>query len=194
MIAMTNPTIVLVSASAVWVGWEIWLVVRDRKQGKGSTGADRGTRYLNFIAMIAGIGGAACTSAIPTTFFPGGRTETTLWIGIVIMAVGLLLRIWAVLTLGASFRTTVETHAQQKVVDHGPYRLIRHPSYTGLLLTCCGYGIAVQNWISLGLAVILPLIALVYRMHIEERVLSASIGQSYSEYMKRTKRLIPFLW
>jgi protein-S-isoprenylcysteine O-methyltransferase Ste14 len=59
---------------------------------------------------------------------------------------------------------------------------------------CCGYGIAVQNWVSLGLAVIPPLVALLYRINIEERILTAQMGDSYREYMKRTKRLIPFVW
>jgi len=191
---MTNPTVVLVIASAIWIGWEIWLFVRDRRQGTGGTARDKGTRFLNVAAMLVGVGGAAATSAVQSTFFPGGRSETTFWIGIGIMALGLALRVWAVVTLGTSFRTTVETHADQEVVDRGPYRLVRHPSYSGLVMTCCGYGIAVQNWISLALAVIPPLAALLYRIGVEERILATALGDSYSAYMKRTKKLIPFVW
>jgi len=110
------------------------------------------------------------------------------------MLLSLLLRIWAIATLGSSFRTTVETHQDQKVVRKGPYRLVRHPSYTGLLLTCLGYGIAVQNWLSVIFAVGLPLIALIYRIHIEEQELVSSIGTEYEGYPKETKKLIPWIW
>jgi protein-S-isoprenylcysteine O-methyltransferase Ste14 len=191
---MTNPTVVLASASATWVGWEIWLIVRDRIKGAGGKASDRGTRCLNFVGIIVGIGGAACTSAVPSTFFPGGRTEATFWAGIAVMAAGLALRMWAVFSLGVSFRTTVETHESQKVMQGGPYALIRHPSYSGILLMCCGYGVAVQNWISLGLAVVPPFAVLLYRIRVEENFLSHLLGSTYTDYMKKTKRLIPFLW
>jgi protein-S-isoprenylcysteine O-methyltransferase Ste14 len=116
------------------------------------------------------------------------------FIGLAIMLTGMLLRYWAVTTLGAAFRTTIETDNDQKVVSSGPYRLIRHPSYCGWLLICFGYGIAVQNWLSLLVAVLLPLTALLYRIHLEEKALAASLGPEYTEYQKRTKKLLPWVW
>jgi protein-S-isoprenylcysteine O-methyltransferase Ste14 len=104
------------------------------------------------------------------------------------------MRIWAVVVLGASFRLTVETHQGQKVVDKGPYRYVRHPAYSGLLLICVGYGLSLQNWLSLAFAVIFPAAALVYRIHIEEQYLISSIGEDYKRYQRRTKRLIPWVW
>ncbi len=59
---------------------------------------------------------------------------------------------------------------------------------------CCGYGIAVQNWLSLAFAVVLPLIALLYRIHIEESVLVSSLGSDYEKYQSETKKLVPWLW
>ena len=59
---------------------------------------------------------------------------------------------------------------------------------------CCGYGVAVQNWLSLLIAVVLPFMALAYRMRIEERALTASMGTAYEEYMRKTRRLVPFVW
>jgi protein-S-isoprenylcysteine O-methyltransferase Ste14 len=180
--------------SAVWVGYEVWLVLVDRRQGKGGARVDRGTRYLNFLAILLGIGGAAALSGLSRFFFPGGRTAAVFWIGILVMLAGLGLRIWAVSTLGASFRTTVETHAGQKVIQQGPYKLIRHPSYSGILLMCLGYGLAVQSWLSLAIAVLLPLAALLYRMRVEEAALQESLGPEYVEYQRRTRRLIPWVW
>ena len=184
----------LIALSALWIAFEIGLVVRDRIQGRGKAMKDRGTFYINFIAIAAGMTIAGSISGNPAFFFSGGRTIIVFWIGTAVMLMGLGLRIWAIATLGSSFRTTVETHRGQKVISNGPYRLVRHPSYSGLLLTGCGYGIAIQNWLSLIFAIALPLAALLYRIHIEERVMVDSLGTEYTEYQQRTKKLIPWIW
>ena len=191
---MTLPSAFLTTISIVWIIFEILLVVRDRIQGKGKTGNDRGTLYYNVIAIALGNSIASLLNGNSKFFFPGRWSDTVFWIGLFIMLLGLGLRIWAVITLGASFRTTVETHKDQQVVRSGPYRLIRHPSYTGLILMCCGLGIALQNWLSLAFAVILPLVALLYRIHIEEAVLVSSLGSDYEKYQSETKKMIPWVW
>jgi protein-S-isoprenylcysteine O-methyltransferase Ste14 len=180
--------------SIVWIVFEIFLIVRDRTQGKGKTGNDRGTRYYNFIAIAVGITVASVLQGNSKFFFPSRWSDTVFWIGLCIMVLGFGLRIWAVIILGASFRTTVETHTDQQVVRSGPYRLVRHPSYSGLILMCCGYGIAIQNWLSLAFAVVLPLVALLYRIRIEEAVLVSSLGSDYKKYQSETKKLIPWVW
>jgi protein-S-isoprenylcysteine O-methyltransferase Ste14 len=186
--------VVLAILSGIWIAYEIWLVNKDREQRKGGTQNDRGTRYLNFISLILGISGAAVLNGVSAFFFPGGRTTIVFWIGIGIMLLGFGLRIWSVSTLGESFRTTVETHSDQKVIKDGPYKRIRHPSYSGLLLMCLGYGIAVQNWLSLAVAVLFPLLALIHRIRIEEVAMLASMGSEYEEYRRRTKKIIPWVW
>jgi protein-S-isoprenylcysteine O-methyltransferase Ste14 len=191
---MTIYIILLILIPAIWIAFEISLVIRDNARGKGKTTSDKGTRYFNFIAITVGILAAALLSNIQKFIFPGGKTPAVFFIGIGIMLVGMALRYWAVLTLGAFFRTTIETEQDQKVVSSGPYRLIRHPSYCGWLLVCLGYGIAVQNWLSLLAAFLLPLIALLYRIQVEERVLASSLGIAYVEYQKNTKKLIPWIW
>ena len=150
---MSVYSIFLTTLTVLWVAFEIWLMVRDRAQGKGKTAKDRGTRYYNFIAIAVGLTVAGFLSGKSVFFFPWGRSYEVYWIGFAIMVLSLSLRIWAIVTFGFSFRTTVETHQNQEVVRKGPYKLVRHPSYTGLLLTCLGYGIAVQNWLSLIFAI-----------------------------------------
>jgi protein-S-isoprenylcysteine O-methyltransferase Ste14 len=183
----------LATITIIWIAFEIWLVRRDRTQGKGNTGIDRGTRYYNVIAITVGIFVAAVLSGNSKFFFPGGRSATGFWIGLCIILLGFGLRIWAVVTLGESFHTTIETHTDQRVVRNGPYRLVRHPSYSGLMLMCCGYGIAVQNWLSLAFAILLPLVALLYRIRIEEAALVSSVGSDYEEYRSTTKKLVPWI-
>jgi len=191
---MSLISILLDALCVLWIAFEIWLVVRDKAQGKGKTAKDRGTRYYNFIAITVGLALAGILSSKSAFFFPWGRSYTVFWIGYVIMTLSLAFRAWAVVTLGTSFRTTVETHENQKIVRKGPYSLLRHPSYTGLLLTCVGFGVAVQNWLSFLLAVALPLAALRYRIHVEEKELIFALGWDYQNYQRETKRLIPWVW
>ena len=191
---MTIYIILLILIPTIWIAFEIGLVIRDNARGKGKTTSDKGTRYFNFIAITVGILAAAILSGVQKFVFPGGKTPTVFFIGMAIMLVGMALRYWAVITLGVFFRTTIETDQHQKVVSSGPYHLIRHPSYCGWLLVCLGYGIAVQNWLSLLVAFLLPLVALLYRIQVEERVLVSSLGTAYVEYQKKTKRLLPWIW
>jgi len=79
------------------------------------------------------------------------------------------------------------------VVEKGAYRLIRHPSYTGILITFIGLGLAVQSWGAVLVLLLFFGISFGYRMRVEERTLLSGLGRDYASYMKRTKRLIPFL-
>jgi protein-S-isoprenylcysteine O-methyltransferase Ste14 len=191
---MTIYILLLILVPAIWVIFEIGLVIRDNSRDRGKTAIDKGTRCFNFIAITVGIIAAATFSGFSEFFFPGGRTSLVFFVGIAVMLAGMALRFWSVFTLGKAFRTTIETDKDQKVVSNGPYRFVRHPSYSGWLLMCCGYGIAVQNWLSLLVAVFLPLAALLYRIHVEEAALVTSFGAEYAEYQKRTKKLIPWVW
>ena len=113
--------------------------------------------------------------------------------GIFLMLLGVLVRQWAIAVLGRFFSLTVRVAEDHRVVVKGPYRLVRHPSYTGVLITFIGLALAVQS--SGALLVLLSVfgVSYGYRMRVEERVLLSELGQDYAEYMKRTKRLIPCL-
>ncbi len=178
----------------LWCAFETGLMVRDRTRGKGTTAGDHGTRSFNILAFAIGFAGAEAVNGMPAFFFPGRWAAAVLGVGLGVIVLGFSLRVWAIAALGASFRTTIETHRDQQVVTRGPYRLVRHPAYDGLLLVCCGYGIAAQNWLSLFFAVSVPLVALLYRIHLEELALAASMGSEHRAYQRRTKRLIPWVW
>ena len=124
-----------------------------------------------------------------------GATRRTIMVMIVpAMGLGLIVRVWAITTLGRSFRTTVEVDAGQPVVQRGPYRWIRHPSYTGVLLLAAGYGLAMGNWLSLLIAVAVPVAAMLRRIGVEEAALTETLGRPYELYRTHTKRLVPGLW
>jgi protein-S-isoprenylcysteine O-methyltransferase len=107
---------------------------------------------------------------------------------------GIVLRWFAILYLGRFFTVNVAIHADHQVVDSGPYRFIRHPSYTGGLLTAVGFSMTLNNWGSF-VIIVLPCVAVtLWRIHLEEQALRAALGERYSSYMWRTRRLIPFIY
>jgi protein-S-isoprenylcysteine O-methyltransferase Ste14 len=113
-------------------------------------------------------------------------------IGLALMLLGLVLRRWAILVLGRSFTVTVGTRAEQRVVERGPYQYMRHPSYTGSLLTIAGILLCCTNMVSL-ISFLLPIAGYAYRIRVEERALIEGLGEPYRAYMHRTRRLIPFV-
>ena len=106
---------------------------------------------------------------------------------------GVLVRQYAIAILGRFFSLTLQIAEDHMVVEKGPYRLIRHPSYTGILITFIGLGLAVQSWGAVLVLLLFFGISFGYRMRVEERTLLSGLGRDYASYMKRTKRLIPFL-
>jgi protein-S-isoprenylcysteine O-methyltransferase Ste14 len=191
---MNIEILILIIASAIWIFAEVYLVFRDNIRGKGKTTIDRRTRNYNFISLIIAISSAAIISWIPLFQFNRRGTSIVFWIGILIICLGLFLRYWSIHILGKYFSTTVELEESQKIIQKGPYKWIRHPSYSGIILFCIGYGLAVQNWLSLIIAISLPTIALLYRIKIEEETLVKGIGTEYEVYQKKTKKLIPGIW
>jgi protein-S-isoprenylcysteine O-methyltransferase Ste14 len=114
--------------------------------------------------------------------------------GLVVIGAGLVLRVVSVLVLGQSFRTFILVEAGQAVVRRGPYRWVRHPSYTGLLLIVAGFGVGSGNALSLVVSLLLPLPAIALRIFIEESELVYVMGDEYREYQRATARLVPGLW
>ena len=107
---------------------------------------------------------------------------------------GIALRVWAVRTLGPRFRTVVMIDDDHQLITTGPYRLLRHPSYAGSVLTLAGIGVALGNGLSLLLAVFGALIGFTRRIQIEEAALQTRFGTAYTAWAQRTWRLVPFMW
>ena len=176
---------------ACWAVLELGLRVRERLQGRGGAARDRATRALIAVALGAAIALAAVTASWVTALRIGGPYRVA---GLIVMWLGLAIRFWAIAALGRAFRTTVEVDPGQAVVSTGPYRWVRHPSYSGLLLIVAGFGVAVGNWLALVICIVLPLPALLQRIQVEEAELTNVLGDRYSAYQAQTKRLIPGLW
>jgi len=114
--------------------------------------------------------------------------------GVVLFVAGLLLRWWAIITLGRFFTVDVTIEKDHELVERGPFRVVRHPSYTGVLLAFVGFALTLGNWAA-GLVILLPIgAAFVHRINVEENALSGALGTQYTYYMRRTKRLVPFIY
>jgi protein-S-isoprenylcysteine O-methyltransferase Ste14 len=115
-------------------------------------------------------------------------------IGLMIMVVGLLIRIWSMLTLSKYYTRTLLTIEKQEIVKKGPYRIIRHPGYLGTILIWSAAGLAMENEIIFIVATIMILIAYLYRIENEEQMLIKQFGEKYTDYKKHSWRLIPLIW
>ncbi len=173
-----------------WLVSELTRVLRRRPTGARH---DRGTFWL----VDLGIGAAWGLTALATSRLPGaaiGDGEVSFALGVVVAWSGLGLRWWAFRALGTYFTVRVTIVPGQSVVTSGPYRVLRHPSYTGLMLILFGIGLMWGNWVGLAAMVVLPLSVLVLRIRVEERALNAELGAAYQEFAATRKRMIPFVW
>ena len=131
-------------------------------------------------------------------FLPGqslGSVNSTFsWVGIGLMLLGLLLRIWAAHTLGAFYTRTLVVGTHQVLVEKGPYRWLRHPGYFGDMVLWLGAGLASGNLLIVAAigAILLP--AYIYRIHVEEVMLHERFGTDFDQYTKHRKKVIPFLY
>jgi protein-S-isoprenylcysteine O-methyltransferase Ste14 len=115
-------------------------------------------------------------------------------IGLAVIILGMALRRWAVLALGQFFTVQVQVRSGQTVVDTGPYRFVRHPSYTAIIMSFVGIGVALENWLSLVVIIVVPTIGLIIRIRVEERALLNALGEPYREFSQSRARIIPKVW
>ena len=190
--AASIPAVIVFWATFyVWIASEMWLGWKKRAPA-GAAAQDRGSRWLVIGGVWASVAlGIGLAFAAPQAAFRGGRSLLVV-AAVVLMLAGLALRWYAISVLGRSFTFTVLTQAGQRVMDRGPYRRIRHPSYAGSLLTILGVLVGCANPLTF-LGLVPALVAYGYRIHVEEQVLSRDLGKPYRAYMRRTSRLIPFV-
>ncbi len=112
-------------------------------------------------------------------------------IGISLIFIGLITRWIASLKLKKSLTVNVSVAENQNIVQTGIYKHIRHPSYLGSLLSFCGLGIVFNNWLTFAIIFIPIFLSFMYRIHIEEKLLSQIFGAQYTNYIENSWKLIP---
>jgi protein-S-isoprenylcysteine O-methyltransferase len=176
----------------VWFASEIIgaaLIPALRARGSARMRRDRGSRAL----ILLTVGGSLIIALYFGYARLGQLPDWLFYPGIILMLLGIAIRQWAIAVLGRFFSLNVQVVEDHRVVDKGPYRLIRHPAYTGLLITFIGISLAVQSLGALLVLLAVFTVSFGYRIRVEERTLLTELGEDYASYMKRTKRLIPYI-
>ena len=165
----------------------------DPKQMLDRSADDRSSALWIYLGMSL----PQLSASLDHAWFQSAREATGdvwLWSGTLLAFGSLAFRVWAIRTLGRFFTATVTVQREQGVVDVGPYRLLRHPSYTGALGMALGTAILFHSLVGIALVALLAIPAYLYRMTVEERALSRDLGEAYVKYMARTRRLVPFVY
>ncbi|MEU8006225.1 isoprenylcysteine carboxylmethyltransferase family protein [Catellatospora sp. NPDC049111] len=175
------------------LAWAVVEVRQSRVVRAEANLADRGSRRVVVFAIGAGvIAATAVARYMPAAAIPPSAALG--WIGFGLLVSGMALRIWSIRTLGRYFTFTVQTSGDQAVIATGPYRVIRHPGYAGLLLVSAGIGLLLANWLAEVVVIAAAAAGLVHRITVEERALLRDLGSAYREYAATRARLIPFIW
>ena len=169
---------------------ELALVWRRRASRASHTGHDRGSHLWLWGIIVGSIiaGHLAALSHVGPRLFIGLPWA---WVGASLFAAGTVLRWWSIVHLGRFFSVDVAISHDHTVVETGPYRVVRHPSYTGLLLQCAGLGVVLGTLFSLLVIIVPTFLVLAHRIRVEEKALLANFGDVYADYTRRTKGLLP---
>jgi protein-S-isoprenylcysteine O-methyltransferase Ste14 len=182
--------IILLIANALFLLSEVALALVKHSQHGAVQREDRGSMLWMWLCACGGIALAIAAHWFTPFRLPGPQ----IWIqrlALIVLAGGLILRWMAILALGRHFTVDIAIHPDHVVFQRGPYRLVRHPSYTGLLLAFLGLTIFLANWLSILVLMVPFTLATLNRVAKEEKALLASLGENYAEYRARTKRFIP---
>ncbi len=168
------------------------LIIPTIKRGNTQVQRKKGNAVSNIMVYV----GWMVVLTVSAIFGKNGVAFLSNWVylvGIAFMFGGIVFRQWAIAVLGRYFSGVIGVQKEQKVVDSGPYNLIRHPSYTGALIFYVGIGLAFQSWAAALVAILVFGVVYGYRIFLEEKALINELGNNYLEYKKRTKRIIPFI-
>jgi protein-S-isoprenylcysteine O-methyltransferase Ste14 len=187
-------TLVFSASFWCWIILELWVFFRERGTARDGS-RDRGSTFLVIIALVVGIGLGFNMPRLAPQLNIRSNFAAFFSLGIALIFIGILFRFWAIQTLGRFFRTRVVIQADHQLVTSGPYKYLRNPSYTGILIVLLGLGFGVGNWASILVFFATGVITYGSRIaFVEERALREQFGQEYQDYKKRTWALIPFIW
>jgi len=124
----------------------------------------------------------------------GALTDWAYYLGLSLSILANATYFWGHQSLGRYFSSMVVVYQGHQLVEHGPYKFVRHPMYSSVLLGSIGVGLMAQSWAALGYIVIANAILVAYRTSVEEKALISELGEQYISYTRRVKRLIPFIF
>lgn len=180
--------------ASIFAIWAISELLGPVRWSRSKQGRRRDRRSL-LLGTISGVAGVVFALFLPVLLPNGNMPQVTFFVGMVLIVLGVIWRWYAILTLGRYFTATVLIQEGQTVVQHGPYKYSRHPSYSGVLLLITGFGCLIGNWVSVLVIVAGLFLPLLYRMRVEEHEMVEAFGEEYIQYMRHTRwQLIPFIF
>jgi protein-S-isoprenylcysteine O-methyltransferase Ste14 len=176
-----------------WTAGEVLLVIVTRTRKGGGQLKDRGSMAILWITIVA----AMFAAGYVDDRFPEFKIPNSHWIvypSLVLMIAGLIIRWTAIISLGKAFSVNVAIRDTQTLYQKGLYRLVRHPSYSGMVVCFVAIGMIQRNWLGLAVVLVPTTAALLYRIHVEEAALNEAFGAQYASYSRTTRRLIPGIY
>lgn len=184
--------------TAFWVALSIWLacdlyLIAFRRGAVHKDGGERRSKYVMAALITSGV-------LVPIFAYPASKQGFLLpftplrYMAVALLLAALAIRLTAAAHLGASFSRNVGVSDGARLVTGGIYSVVRHPGYLAELLAFAGIAVAFNHPLTSSAAFLMPLAAFMYRIGIEERMLKEGFGEEYSEYARRTRRLIPFIY
>lgn len=177
---------ILILVSACWL-FEMW-GFRNRRESN-----DAASEHQSFYIVSVTIVTIFVTSLIMSFVTPSVSTVQRS-IALLFFTAGVTLRFWGIFHLGHQFTRHVVVRPTDELTSTGPYRILRHPLYTGLLWITFGFSLYFLNWFFAIICAMASAIALLWRIQIEEKMLVDHFGQTYVNWSKTRKRLFPYLY
>jgi protein-S-isoprenylcysteine O-methyltransferase Ste14 len=179
-------------AVGAWLVFELVMRVRQGLRARGPAALDP-SAFVLVPALVGAVIAAEVLGRRGGLPWPGGL----IWpvaAGVVLIAAGIGLRAWSIATLGRFFQYQIQVQPGHRVVTGGPYRYVRHPSYSGIALVLAGIALACDDVWSLVAVAGLGGAGLAVRIHAEERQLAEALGSEYENFAASRKRLVPGVW
>ena len=164
----------------------------DASEAKEKSSSDQQTFWMILGFSLLGM----ITPLIDWAYFQADQSLVNwiTFIGGIIIFSGVAIRVWAIQVLGKFFTATVQIQEDHHLIQQGPYRLVRHPSYLGAFLAFIGSALVLNSWVGVLIAIVSMLIAYYYRIHAEEKALLKAFGKQYIHYQRKTNKMIPLVW
>ena len=190
---MMDPKIIaIIAVSYLYVFFEVFMNLKQKNKSRVTTSNDKNSLWLLYGLITVGYALSFSVGATKT-----GRVylwNTFFVIGMALTVLGLTVRIHSMLTLKQFFTYSIAKVENQKVIETGLYKFIRHPGYLGQLMIFLGISISMSNWLSM-LVMMIPVTAgYLFRIQVEERFMAVQLGEDYVNYQARTKKLIPTIY
>jgi protein-S-isoprenylcysteine O-methyltransferase Ste14 len=189
---MDPKIIVTITVSYLYVFFEVFMNLRQRRKNNCSTMNDKGSLWLLYVLITLGY--ALSFSIGATKIGRAYHWNTFFALGMALVVVGFIIRMYSILTLNQYFTYSVAKVENHKIVETGLYKFIRHPGYLGQLIIFMGISISISNWLSILFMMIPVTLGYLYRINVEEKFMMDQFGEDYQRYQNRTRRIIPLLY